>query len=197
MSYFGCGIGVGCFVDIDPNPSPFRKMPPPSSRQGSQYRDPAPSHSLWTRCDRQSPCSNCVKNSNTCEYRPPAPAQRKKRKAQREALEQMVKKLREYEGYLHSQGLPIQPFDTSRIEDLLHPSQLRTESLNLSSTEERGLVATSNDDVLQSQPRLDIAGSNLLQTQVSDRVLLQETNDRAIFFSLHRNHSTSRPLLND
>ncbi|KAL9092710.1 MAG: hypothetical protein Q9159_000608 [Coniocarpon cinnabarinum] len=104
---------------------------------------------------------------NTCEYRPPAPAQRKKRKAQREALEQMVKKLREYEGYLHSQGLPIQPFDTSRIEDLLHPSQLRTESLNLSSTEERGLVATSNDDVLQSQPRLDIAGSNLLQTQTS------------------------------
>lgn len=56
------------------------------------------------KCNRSYPCSNCLKAGTTCKFVPPAPSQRRKRKAAREGLHA---RLGRYERILQSYGVKI------------------------------------------------------------------------------------------
>ncbi|OAP63963.1 hypothetical protein AYL99_03190 [Fonsecaea erecta] len=86
------------------------------------------------KCDRQTPCSNCVKAETECSFVPPVRGKRKRTKPPREGLHA---KLRRYEGLLKSYGANIEPSldsDTSDGESaarsdvvILHNAESRME----------------------------------------------------------------------
>ncbi|KIX93152.1 uncharacterized protein Z520_11209 [Fonsecaea multimorphosa CBS 102226] len=68
------------------------------------------------KCDRQAPCSNCVKADTPCSFIPPVRGKRKRTKPPREGLHA---KLKRYEEMLKSYGANIEPSldsDTSDVE---------------------------------------------------------------------------------
>ncbi|EED18904.1 C6 transcription factor, putative [Talaromyces stipitatus ATCC 10500] len=58
------------------------------------------------RCDRRSPCSNCVKTEKQCSFIPPVRGKRKRTKPLREGLHA---KLKRYEELLRSHGVKVEP----------------------------------------------------------------------------------------
>lgn len=58
------------------------------------------------RCDRRTPCSNCVKTEKECSFIPPVRGKRKRNKPPREGLHA---KLKRYEEMLKSYGATIEP----------------------------------------------------------------------------------------
>ncbi|EXJ82698.1 hypothetical protein A1O3_06512 [Capronia epimyces CBS 606.96] len=64
------------------------------------------------KCDKQSPCSNCLKANGECVFRvPPAPRRRKKRSAE----ETLVARLKKCEELLHSMGVDVDGSTTPTI----------------------------------------------------------------------------------
>ncbi|KAI9726752.1 MAG: hypothetical protein M1828_000608 [Chrysothrix sp. TS-e1954] len=65
------------------------------------------------KCDRQIPCSHCIKNASTCEYREPPPPQRRKRGAQAppggkpEGEAELRVKVQQYEALLRKLGIDV------------------------------------------------------------------------------------------
>lgn len=60
------------------------------------------------KCDRHTPCSNCVKAEKQCSFIPPVRGKRKRTKRPREGLHA---KLKRYEDLLKSYGAKIEPSD--------------------------------------------------------------------------------------
>lgn len=60
------------------------------------------------KCDRRSPCSNCVKAAQQCTFVAPTRGKRKRTKPPREGLHA---KVRRYEELLRSYGVKIEPTD--------------------------------------------------------------------------------------
>ncbi|OAG36050.1 hypothetical protein AYO21_09768 [Fonsecaea monophora] len=58
------------------------------------------------KCDRQSPCANCVKGDTQCSFVPPTRGKRKRTKPAREGLHA---RLRRYEEMLRAYGAKIEP----------------------------------------------------------------------------------------
>lgn len=70
------------------------------------------------KCDRRTPCSNCVKAEKQCSFIPPVRGKRKRTKPLREGLHA---KLKRYEELLKSYGAKVDPsknFDDSDSETL-------------------------------------------------------------------------------
>ena len=65
------------------------------------------------KCDRKSPCSNCVKTGVQCVPATPAPRQRRRRFPERELLE----RLRHYEGLLRQNNINFEPLHTPAAEN--------------------------------------------------------------------------------
>ena len=62
------------------------------------------------KCDKQSPCSNCVKSKAECVFRvPPAPRRRKKRPQE----EVLVARLKKCEDLLRSKGIDVDTLENS------------------------------------------------------------------------------------
>ncbi|KAB8228296.1 uncharacterized protein BDW43DRAFT_323019 [Aspergillus alliaceus] len=60
------------------------------------------------KCDRRTPCSNCVKAEKQCSFIPPVRGKRKRTKPPREGLHA---KLKRYEELLRSYGVKVEPSD--------------------------------------------------------------------------------------
>jgi hypothetical protein len=67
-----------------------------------------------TKCDRQNPCSNCVKSRRQCSFIPPVRGKRPRIKAQSEGLHA---KLRRYEELLKSYGAKIEAIEDDEESD--------------------------------------------------------------------------------
>lgn len=67
------------------------------------------------RCDRHSPCSNCVKATRQCSFIPPVRGKRTRTKAPKEGLQA---KLRRYEKLLESYGVKATPAGYDEDSDL-------------------------------------------------------------------------------
>jgi len=93
------------------------------------------------KCDRQDPCSTCVKHSAQCTFRPVRRSQKKQKRLKREAL---IDRLKHYEAILqergltpnipnHKAGLPYGSQQGESLQDesdlqLLTPSSVASES---------------------------------------------------------------------
>ena len=75
------------------------------------------------KCDRISPCSNCVKHRVDCEFRAPAPPRRRKRQSPDPHIHA---KLRRYEDILQKHGVKLEDFGGNRHSD--EPSEIRSPS---------------------------------------------------------------------
>jgi hypothetical protein len=74
------------------------------------------------KCDRRTPCSNCVKAEKQCSFIPPVRGKRRRTKAPREGLHA---KLKRYEKLLKSYGAKVEPsedFDDSDSETASLPT---------------------------------------------------------------------------
>lgn len=60
------------------------------------------------RCDKNKPCSNCVKAGVECRVVPPAPPRRRKRRLQEKDL---VDRLKKYESLLRDNGVKFDSID--------------------------------------------------------------------------------------
>ena len=76
------------------------------------------------KCDRRTPCSNCVKAEKQCSFIPPVRGKRKRTKPLREGLHA---KLRRYEELLKSYGAKVEPSEDSNDFDSETASQLDDE----------------------------------------------------------------------
>lgn len=76
------------------------------------------------RCDRRTPCSNCVKAEKQCSFIPPVRGKRKRTKRPREGLHA---KLKRYEGLLRSYGVKVEPSDDGEESESEVASQHDTE----------------------------------------------------------------------
>lgn len=65
------------------------------------------------RCDRRTPCSNCVKAEKQCSFIPPVRGKRKRTKPSREGLHA---KLKRYKELLRSYGVKVEPSDGEESE---------------------------------------------------------------------------------
>ncbi|KAL8752908.1 MAG: hypothetical protein Q9184_005586 [Pyrenodesmia sp. 2 TL-2023] len=70
------------------------------------------------KCDRNDPCSNCLKHRVECEYRAPAPPRRRKRQS---PDPQLQAKMRRYEEILQEHGVKVDELNADR--NLEKPSQ--------------------------------------------------------------------------
>lgn len=66
------------------------------------------------KCNRRSPCSNCVKGAQQCAFVAPTRGKRKRTKPPREGLHA---KVRRYEELLKSYGVKIEPCDSDGDSD--------------------------------------------------------------------------------
>ncbi|KAE8386135.1 putative fungal-specific transcription factor [Aspergillus alliaceus] len=66
------------------------------------------------KCDRRTPCSNCVKAEKTCSFFPPVRGKRRRTKPPREGLHA---KLKRYEELLKSYGAKIEPSEDTDDSD--------------------------------------------------------------------------------
>ena len=76
------------------------------------------------KCDRHSPCANCVKAARQCSFIPPIRGKRKKTKAPKEGLHA---KLRRYEELLKSHGAIVEPSEYDGDSDSEMASQPDTD----------------------------------------------------------------------
>lgn len=66
------------------------------------------------KCDRQIPCSACTRHSVQCIFRPPKPAQRKRKYVKYELIEQQLK---HYESLLREKGIDPDQIDGTQINE--------------------------------------------------------------------------------
>ncbi|KIW92326.1 uncharacterized protein Z519_07310 [Cladophialophora bantiana CBS 173.52] len=109
------------------------------------------------KCDRQTPCANCVKGDTQCSFIPPVRGKRKRTKPAREGLHA---KLRRYEEMLMSYGAKVEPSLDSDTSDVQSAS--------------RSEVGVSKDDESQIESkceavRLDVTRSKLVTTEGTSR----------------------------
>lgn len=75
------------------------------------------------KCDRQRPCSACVKHKVECVFNPSQPPQQKRKRVKSQVL---IDRLRHYEGLLKDRGIdPGELPDTPDAE--LSPSMSKTQ----------------------------------------------------------------------
>jgi Fungal Zn(2)-Cys(6) binuclear cluster domain len=92
------------------------------------------------KCDRHTPCSNCVKAGKQCSFIPPVRGKRKRTKVPKEGLHA---KLRRYEELLRSYGANIEPSETGRDDtDLEAGSQVDVEMAEDTRSENRDEIAS-------------------------------------------------------
>jgi len=92
------------------------------------------------KCDRHTPCSNCVKAGKQCSFIPPVRGKRKRTKVPKEGLHA---KLRRYEELLRSYGANIEPSEIGGDDsDLEAGSQVDVEMAEDTRSESRGEIAS-------------------------------------------------------
>lgn len=72
------------------------------------------------KCDRQRPCSACVKHNVDCVFKPPQPPRKRYNRVKEQIL---TDRLRHYEALLQEQGI-----DQSKLPDILHSEPCRRSS---------------------------------------------------------------------
>ncbi|KAE9372518.1 putative fungal-specific transcription factor [Stipitochalara longipes BDJ] len=93
------------------------------------------------KCDRHTPCSNCVRAGKQCSFVPPVRGKRKRTKVPKEGLHA---KLRRYEELLRSYGANIEPSEADGDDsDLDAGSQLDTEMNGDTRSERRSEIASA------------------------------------------------------
>ena len=99
------------------------------------------------KCDRCTPCSNCVKAEKQCSFIPPVRGKRKRTKPPRESLHA---KLKRYEELLKSYGAKFEPsgdFDDSESETTSQPDV---------QTDEDAAPPSQRPNLGETKPRLII-----------------------------------------
>ena len=92
------------------------------------------------KCDRHTPCSNCMKAGKQCSFIPPVRGKRKRTKLPKEGLHA---KLRRYEELLRSYGANIELSETGGDDtDLEAGSQVDVEMAEDTRSESRGEIAS-------------------------------------------------------
>jgi hypothetical protein len=92
------------------------------------------------KCDRHTPCSNCVKAGKQCSFILPVRGKRKRTKVPKEGLHA---KLRRYEELLRSYGVNIEPAEIEGDHsDLEAGSQVDMETAEDTGYERRGEIAS-------------------------------------------------------
>lgn len=98
--------------------SPSGPIPRPLPDRGLQPHSCVTCQRRKVKCDRNDPCSNCLKHRVECEYRAPAPPRRRKRQS---PDPQLQAKMRRYEEILQKHGVKVDELDSDR--NLERPSQ--------------------------------------------------------------------------
>lgn len=92
------------------------------------------------KCDRHTPCSNCVKAGKQCSFIPPVRGKRKRTKVPKEGLHA---KVRRYEELLRSYGANIEPSEIGGDDsDLEAGSQVDVEMAEDTRSESKGEIAS-------------------------------------------------------
>ena len=125
----------------------FSAMPQTSTEQqldsdaGMKTHSCLPCRQRKVKCDRHTPCSNCVRAGKQCSFVPPVRGKRKRTKPPREGLHA---KLRRYEELLRSYGAPIEPSEAGADDsDLDAGSQLDVEMTEGTRSKSRGPTAAA------------------------------------------------------
>jgi hypothetical protein len=97
----------------------------------SAYRPPKPQRILAcvlcqqrkVKCDRKFPCNHCIKAKVQC-----VPAQQMPRRRKRPTEQELMERLRQYEGLLKKNNIAVEPVDDMEIEDIMTDSATATGS---------------------------------------------------------------------
>jgi hypothetical protein len=92
----------------------------------SAYRPPKPQRILAcvlcqqrkVKCDRKFPCNHCIKAKVQC-----VPAQQMPRRRKRPTEQELMERLRQYEGLLKKNNIAVEPVDDMEIEDTVTGGQ--------------------------------------------------------------------------
>ncbi|KAI2465809.1 C6 transcription factor [Annulohypoxylon bovei var. microspora] len=115
------------------------------------------------KCDRRTPCSNCVKAEKQCSFVPPVRGKRKRTKPRREGIHA---KLKRYEDLLKSYGASVEPseeFDDSDSETASQPdveidksaeprSKKRSDPFGLEETKPQLITSEGTSSYFESAP---------------------------------------------
>jgi hypothetical protein len=102
---------------------------------GPKLHSCLPCRQRKVKCDRHTPCSNCLRAGKDCSFVPPVRGKRKKTKIPKEGLHA---KLRRYEELLRSYGADIEPSEAGADDsDLDAGSQLDVEMAEDTKSERR------------------------------------------------------------
>lgn len=97
------------------------------------------------RCDRRTPCSNCIKAEKQCSFIPPVRGRRRRTKPPREGLHA---KLKRYEELLRSYGVKVEPSDDGEESESEVASQHDTEMKDVVEPQSQSL------DIDEANPKL-------------------------------------------
>jgi hypothetical protein len=92
----------------------------------SAYRPPKPQRILAcvlcqqrkVKCDRKFPCNHCIKAKVQC-----VPAQQMPRRRKRPTEQELMERLRQYEGLLKKNNIAVEPVDDMEMEDTVTGGQ--------------------------------------------------------------------------
>lgn len=101
------------------------------------------------KCDKLSPCSTCSRTGSDCVYRPPPKSQRHRKRL---ADDDLLSKIREYEGLLQEHNIKFQPLDNSWI-----PSPLELKWIPRPQSDVR--AGDSPEDQSESEMRSESEGA--------------------------------------
>ena len=90
-------------------------MPTPSSLSSRPTYSCVRCSDRKVKCDRQSPCSACVKHNAQCVFRPPHPPRKRHKRVKDDILNDRLKR---YEALLQEQGI-----DPTGLPDISEPEQ--------------------------------------------------------------------------
>ncbi|KAA8641991.1 putative C6 transcription factor [Aspergillus tanneri] len=152
------------------------------------------------KCDRHTPCSNCVKAEQQCSFVPPVRGKRKRTNPRKEGIHA---KLKRYEELLRSYGAKIDPSDDSDCPevasqpDAMDADPLNSSSQRLNETKSKLVTVGESSQYVNSTPWSDIGecqnpelgslGEAIDQSGVHESDLLFETEQSKldIYEGLH------------
>ncbi|KAE8359502.1 fungal-specific transcription factor domain-containing protein [Aspergillus caelatus] len=141
------------------------------------------------KCDRCTPCSNCIKAEKQCSFIPPVRGKRKRTKPPRESLHA---KLKRYEELLKSYGAKFEPsgdFDDSESETASQPDDVQmdeeavppSQRPNLGETKPRLIIDKGTSRYFDSAPWSSL-GNGLHHPEVGEPIDESNIQDNELFF---------------
>jgi hypothetical protein len=108
------------------------------------------------KCNRQKPCSACVKHNVQCVFRPLQPPRKRHKRVKDDILNDRLKR---YEALLQEQGI-----DPNGLPDISEPEQRRKPSRSKVAAPEKGLQVPTPASIT-SEPERSITKTQLLHGQ--------------------------------